>query len=86
MPSFTAIEMARKILEDFSGRRDWSILENSAERRSKRESDSAHALFNKKDIGGLMRALLLGWWAQKAEYTEPKKNGELLRAGLGIKF
>lgn len=62
MFSFIVIEMVRKILEDFLGRRDWLILENFVERRSKRESDSVYVFFNKKDIGGLMRVFLLGWW------------------------
>lgn len=44
----------------FSGRQEGSNLANTAERRSKRESDSVCDLFSKEGIGGLVRALLLG--------------------------
>lgn len=73
-------------MESFSGRKEWSNLVNIAKRRSKSKSDSVCDLFSKESTGGLARALLLGWRAQKLECTEPRRNDELLWASLAMKF
>lgn len=59
MPWFIAFKEDQP-MGSFLGRQEGSNLANTAERRSKRESDSVCDLFSKEGIGGLVRALLLG--------------------------